>query len=112
MYEDSNNQCTSKFDIAYDRFRNLSSEGRASFMTSDDYVISTARERFEAWARHEGKTISYVDGDYVVVTNGSYVLSLFNTNGTSHITLVIILISVIGLASVGGYYFIRKRKEE
>ncbi len=58
MYEDTTNQCNSKTDVAIGYFNNLSTSEKSTFMTSDDYVISTARERFNAWLRNQGKSIS------------------------------------------------------
>lgn len=111
MYEDTTNQCTTKFDTAYGYFKNLTSEGRATFMTSNDYVISTARERFLAWAKHEGKTISYINGDYVAVNSGNNVLSLLGINKDNSTLLTIVLLSFLGVTAIGGYFFVRKRKE-
>ena len=109
MYEDTNGQCTSKFTTAKGYFEGLSVAERASFMTSDDYVISTARERFEAWARYLGKTITLSNGDYVV-TNAKIINVVGGSENTNTITIVII-ISSIGLITVGGYFFLKRRKE-
>ena len=73
MFEDTNNQCTSKFDIAEGYFEGLSDAEKISFMTSNDYVISTARARFTAWATHLGKVIT-TDGDgKYVIQNAKYI---------------------------------------
>ena len=66
MYEDIENQCTSKFGDAKSYFEALTPEGRSEFMNSNDYVINHAKTRLQAWALNLGKEIAYVDGDYFV----------------------------------------------
>ena len=108
MFEDTSGQCTTKFNVASTYFNNMPITQRATFMTSDDYVISTARERFEAWARSLGKTISYTNGDYVI-QNARSMQIIGNT--TDNTALLIVIVSVImGGIAIGGYFFIRKKK--
>ena len=108
MYEDTVGQCTTKFNVASGYFNSMSTSQRATFMTSDDYVISTARERFEAWARSLGKTISYTNGDYVI--QNARPMQIIG-NATDNSTLLIVVVSVImGGIAIGGYFFIRKKK--
>ena len=109
MYEDTTNQCTTKFNVAKGYFENLTKDGRETFMTSNDYVISNARERLLAWAAHEGKTITLSGGDYIVSNASS--ISLISIATASNSSIVIILVSIIGLSALGGYFFIRRRKE-
>lgn len=113
MYEDTANQCVNKFDIASGYFGNMSSSERVTFMTSSDYVIATARERFEAWARYHGKTISYENSDYII-KNGSPVSILLGNEMTnnSQILLIVIVSSLLGVSLIGGYILLRKRKEQ
>ena len=109
MYTDTTNQCKTKYSVAKGYFQGLSTAERATFMTSDDYVISTARERLEAWARYHGESISLSNGDYVV--SKVSVLNPF-INSTSNNTLVIIIIvSAISVSIIGAYFFVRRRKE-
>jgi len=109
MYEDTTGQCTSKFDTAKACFEGLSKADRVSFMTSNDYVISTARERFEAWANYLGKSIVSSGDDYVI-TNARVINLIGEYTNTNTITIVII-ISSMGLIAIGGYFFLRRRKE-
>ena len=110
MYEDTNNQCTSKFNTAKGYFENLSTSGRATFMTSDEYVISNARERLQAWARHEGQIITLSNGDYVI-TNASRI-SILNMNENNNTTFVVIMIVSLSFVGVAGFYILKKRKEQ
>lgn len=109
MYEDTNNQCTSKFSVAKGYFEAMSTSERSSFMTSSDYVISTGRERLLAWAAHEGKTITQDNGDYVVSAPVNIVLENISQNSAG--IAIIVTVSLITAASIGGYFFIKKRKE-
>lgn len=111
MYEDTSDQCLSKFPIAKGYFEGLSSSERVSFMISDDYVISEARNRLQDWARHIGKTITLQNGDYVV-SNLRNVVSLINTAKVGESMVAVISVTIISLAAVGGYFFLRKRKED
>lgn len=109
MFEDTNNQCTSKFSVASGYFNSLSVSERETFMTSSDYVISFARERFEAWARHLGKTISYENGDYVITNER--IISPINSVTSDNPAMIIVIISVVmGGIAIGGYFFIHKKK--
>ncbi len=113
MFEDTTNQCVTKFDIASGYFNNLSASERATFMTSGDYVISTARDRFEAWARYHGKTISYENSDYTIKNASPASIMLGNSFVNNSQTLIIVLVSsLVGISVIGGYFFLRKRKEQ
>ncbi len=110
MYTDTEGQCNTKFAAAKGYFEGLTSAQRATFMTSDDYVIATARERLNAWADYLGKTISYQDGDYVI-SNAHYVkpyADIVNSDSS----MIIIVISALGLITITGYFLLRKRKEK
>ncbi len=109
MYEDTNGQCTTKFTIAKGYFEGLTKAERSTFMTSTDYVVSTARERFEAWASYLGKSIVISDGDYIV-TNARVINIIGNNVDTNTLTIIIIA-SSMGLIAIGGYFFLRRRKE-
>ena len=110
MYEDTNNQCTTKFDTAKGYFENLSPSGRAEFMTSNDYVIATGRERLQAWAKHEGKQIVSQNGDYVITSASR--ISVLSMNENNSLIVVIITIASISFAGVLGLYILKRRKEQ
>lgn len=111
MYADTSNQCTSKFSVAKGYFENMSSSGRSTFMTSSDYVIATARARFEAWAASLGKTITYTNGDYVV-SNARVMPGVISANSSEKLIPIIIAISLATITFVGGYYFLKRKKEK
>lgn len=116
MYEDTNGQCQDvgntkgKFSIASNHFENMTKAERKTFMEdNDDYVIVTARTRFEAWATYLNKTITYSDGDYVINANTSSfskIVSLNNDNAALAIVITFFSITLIG----AGIMFVKKRK--
>lgn len=107
MYEDNANQCTSKLDLAISYLNELSSDEKNTFSISTDYVISTARNRLEAWARHEGKTLSFVDNAFVASSLRNQ--PLFKKDNK------VILIAILGLASslavATGIVLLKRKKE-
>lgn len=107
MYEDTNNQCETKFDIAKGYFNDLSASERSTFMSSDDYVIATARERLEAWAANQGESISLTGEGYVISDRGDFT---FNEETNKNMTIVIAIISSMSLLSVGALLLVKRRK--
>lgn len=109
MINDTNGQCTTKLDQAITKLNTMSSSEKSSFNSSNDYVISTARTRLEAWAVHEGKTLSYEDGTFATASKA---INPFIKETPENSISVIIIISLVGLSAIGGYFMIRKRKED
>ena len=111
MYEDTINQCTSKLSTALGYLSDLSSTDLATFQESTDYVISTARTRLEAWARNQGKSITYTVGE--VTANSNPVLTILNNQQTNLTTIIIaILVGAISLGSISVYIYLRRRRSE
>ena len=107
MYEDTVNQCLSKLSTAIGYLENLSSGERSTFSTSNDYVISTARERLNAWANSQGKTINYSSG---TMSNRSGI-SMLNSNENNGAVILVITISLLGVSSIAMYFYLRKKHE-
>ena len=108
MYQDTNNQCLTRFGVASGYFENMSKSERSTFMTSSDYVISLARSRFTAWAAHQEKTISYIDGDYVIRSSSLSNQILNQINSDNSIVLIITISALMGTSVM--LYFVFKRK--
>ncbi len=107
MFEDTNNQCTTKFDVAKCYFENMSTSNRNTFMDSEDYVISQARDRLEKWAAHLGKTIDHVNGDYVISNSNNTLFADPKNN-----TIIVVVISVvISSLAVAGYFLLKNKKK-
>ena len=111
MYEDTTNQCNSKTDVAIGYLNNLSTSEKTTFMTSDDFVISTARERFNAWLRNQGKSITPNNGDYVIQSNNKITLTTLIGNKNIS-TVVAVILSAFGVLSISGYFLFKKKKED
>ena len=109
MFEDTEGQCTSKYDYAAGVFTGLSKSERTVFMTTSDYVITLARERLIAWALIQNKTISPVAGDYVISTQKIMPLVEANDNNS---LIIIVSISSIGFSSLVLFILKYKKKED
>ena len=107
MYEDTNNQCTSKLTTVVGYIQNMSSDEKSSFQNSNDYVISTARTRLNAWAAHEGKTINWSTG---TLSNTNRLVPLGNTENNNNTIIMLIIVSMVGVTSIGACLYIRKKR--
>ena len=105
MFEDTENQCVTKTSQAITYYNALSASEKAIFMTSDDYVISKGRERFEAWLRNQGKEINQNDNTISAIQVGE-TLSVDENN----YMIIIIAITVISTLSLSTLLIIKKRK--
>ncbi len=110
MINDTANQCKSKLGKAIEKLNSLSNVEKDLFNSSSDYVISTARNRLEAWARSENKVLTYNEGVYAANANN---IDRFINNADSNISLLVHLL----VFSIGGVTFsicliLRKKKKE
>ncbi len=110
MYEDTTDQCESKFTVAKGYFEGLTSTERDAFMIGTSYVVATARERLIAWATHEGKSIVSNNNDYVIQANKG--VQILGTTQNSTTVIISVLFGTITIGSFVGYNFLKKRKED
>lgn len=110
MINDTVNQCKTKLGIAIDKLNSLSVIEKDLFNSSSDYVISTARNRLEAWARSEGRVLTYNEGLYAANANniGRYI----NNVDTNISLLVHLLVFSIGSVTFSTCLILRKKKKE
>ena len=111
MFEDTTNQCVTKLNDATMIFENMTLSERNTFMTSDDYVISSARERLNAWATNQGKVITHINGDYVLESVSSSHKEIMTPKGNSP-AIIVIVVTITLLGSISAFYLYRKRKEQ
>lgn len=110
MINDTTNQCKTKLGIAIEKLNSLSATEKDLFNSSTGYVISTARNRLEAWARSEGKVLTYNEGVYVANVNN---IDRFINNTDSNISLLVhLLVFSIGSVTFSTCLILRKKKKE
>ena len=109
MYEDTNNQCTTKLDIAIDKLNSMSSSEKSTFWTSNSYVIVTARERLSAWAVNQGKTLTY-NGSSFVVASRTNVLNPLGNISPNNIMVIVLVISGLSISIAATYLCLKKKK--
>lgn len=109
MFEDTNNQCLTKLNLAIEKLNTMSTVDKNTFLSSTDYVVSTARERLIAWAHHEGKELVLSNGSFVALNAKQRVVNL--QDGPSNITFTnLILLSAVSLLSVVTYLKFKRKK--
>lgn len=109
MYEDVDNQCLTKLDIALERLNNMSSADKTIFNESNNYIIQSARERLQAWAKHEGKIITLIDDSFAVLTaNDSTVLN----NSSYSANMIIVLTSLISVTTLACIIILKKKNNK
>ena len=111
MFEDTTNQCVTKTDDAIDFFEELNATERERFMEENNYVLSTARERFNAWLRNQGKEVVFSGGEYVVESN-VLLTDILTFTSTNHTTIIIISSIACAALAVTAYIVFKKKKEE
>lgn len=115
---DGDGSCTTYYPIAKSVFNgtatgdnaqyNLSSEER-NVICDEDGLYADVYERLQEWARINGDSI---DGSNLLVKASTNVTPSIGNNSTYNLTtLIIIVISFVSLVAIGGYFFLRKRKE-
>ena len=110
MYEDTNDQCQTKFGVAKAHFENLTKGERVEFMTSDNYVLATARDRLEKWATALGKTITVNGGDYVITNSSNSIIP--SASSELDAPIIVITTSIALLALISGWMIIKKKKQQ
>lgn len=109
MYEDTNKQCETKLDIAIGYLNDLDSDELDEFMDSSDYVIATARERLDAWAANQHKSITIDNGEVSLTNNSIHTGLLINRNNNS---IWIIIIITVALSSCAAVMVFRKKSRQ
>ena len=104
-----NGSCESYYLPAKAAFNDLSEAEQQLFKTSSEY--SAAKQRYEDWATANRDGAPYDGNDDIQTLLSARVLP--NIIGTgSNTVAIIVIISMISITATGGYFFIRKRKEQ
>ena len=85
----------------------LNDHQRLLFTTNDAYTNELAR--LEAWATHVGDSLN--ESTHVLEANHS-IAAISNFASESSAATIIVIISLVGLTAVGGYFLTRRRKEQ
>ena len=98
--------CASNYSAMKTAYSNLTDAEKNIFQYSDDY--SAARLRLNNWAKANGETFTYGNDTPFAASKNSImnIISNGNTNST-----IIIIVTMISLSALGGYFFIRRRRE-
>lgn len=75
----------------------------------NDSDFTAAKARYERWAEFNNNDDPYDGKDEIAE---SKVVSLFDSTESSTVITVISIISVISVSAIGGFFFLRKRKEQ
>ena len=110
--ESDTNACRSEgegalnyYSLAKTAYGGLSEGEKSEFASMTDAVA-----RFKAWATANEETFNEASGTFT--KNQETVSALLaNITGSTESTAAIVVISVISVAAVGGYFFLRRRKE-
>ena len=101
-------QCNTYYPIAKRAWNALSDDERLNVSVNHD----DAYDRLEAWAAAKGDKISDSDMSLVVKSVYSDINTLSSMSKENSATVLIIIISVVGVVTIGGYFFLRRRKED
>ena len=93
-------------------FNNLNDHQRSLFVSNSAYLNEFAR--LSAWAAANGDAIGTDtnDNQNVLVANSSNLIGLISSEENSSIPTIIVIVSLVGLTAVGGYFLLRKKKEQ
>ncbi|MDY6391313.1 MAG: bacterial Ig-like domain-containing protein [Bacilli bacterium] len=98
--------------LARDAFNALFPEQRELFLTDAQYV--SAKERLSAWATANDSQFGSDDkGNSNVLVHKAYKTTLFNSGeSNNNFDVAVALIAGVGLASVAGFFLLRRKKED
>ena len=99
--------CSSNWSDANSAYAKLSSSQKTLFATDSAYA--NAALRFKYWAEANGKTFNTSTG-VVSETNSVSLLATIVDKNTNTIAAIVI-ISLVSVTAIGGYFFIKRREE-
>ena len=72
--------------------------------------ISIVVERLEAWAAANNSSFT-ISNSVGLFSSNPNLTALISVNGTTNTIAIIVIISLVSVTAIGGYFFIRRRKE-
>ena len=105
-----NGSCISYYLPAKQAFNDLSEIEQQIFKTSSEYAA--AKLRFEEWADKNNDGAPYDGNETIVTLARANRISIFNEGDVGNTTAIIIIVSLFSLTAVGGFFFIKKKKQK
>ena len=107
MHMDQNvpGQCNTYYPIAKFAWSTLSESAQSKFLSEQ----TSAAARLSAWATAHGESFSISTGEFGAIVNPISILKKIDDSNT---LIIIVIVSVISLTAIGGYFFLRKRREQ
>ena len=90
----------------------LASEERSDFQNDANGKYTAALARYNAWALY-CKDGAPFDGNDTIETklNSANIIGLINSENGS-VSAIIVIVSLVSITAIGGYFFIRRRKQQ
>ena len=98
------------YDTAVAAYALLSDNAKIQFATHSDFA--KARDRMIAWAAANGSSIEFNTTTGAIQTPSSRASLDLTLNDSNKGIIIVAVLSAVVLATVGGYFFIRKKKED
>ena len=98
--------CASNYSAMKTAYSNLSEEEKNVFQYSDDY--SAARARLAKWATANGETFTYGAANPF---GSAKVSPIAFVNENTNAVAIIVIISLVSVTAIGGYFFIKRREQ-
>ena len=92
---------------AKDAYNSFSSAIKTKIAADD--LWGAAQTRFSAWARANGESASF-SGTTLTISSPAILPAMLGNKNNPYI-LLILIISLVGITGIGGYFFYKKRKE-
>lgn len=99
--------CASNYVAMKTAYTALSDAVKNVFQYSSDYAA--ARARLNNWATANGETFTYGADTPFAQASAKVLPAIINESGTT--VSIIVIISMVSLTAIGGYFFLKRRKE-
>lgn len=99
--------CAANYSAMKTAYAALSDAEKNVFQYSDDYA--NARARLNKWAIANGETFTYGADTPFAQASAKVLPAIINESGTT--VSIIVIISMVSLTAIGGYFFLKRRKE-
>ena len=96
------------YKIAKDAYSALGSAVQSQMQYIDDF--GNAKARLSAWAAANGETASWSGSTLSISSARTFLMPTANVEKTNTIAIIVI-ISLVSVTAIGGYFFIKRRQE-